>query len=1357
MFGNVRPCVLACITFLFTHGLTAQSSKVYAEQFSIDQGLSNRTVRDMTRDQQGFLWIATQNGLNRFDGYDFLRYDSRPRNRHKIPQTNIPEIFTDRAGNLLLTYADRKISILNPLTGENKFVEVEQHRILWKSTTYFQAPDGVIYVAGNLQNASKSIVRLLRFDEQKQQFASVFDIEYGAFTDLPLVRFLKAADGTFWFAHRGFGNFLLTHWDATGHIIGSYERKYVPPPSGNQLPAVQETAQGEIWISMNAEGVFRLNRTTGTFERHAAFPPAYYNFTKDKKGNLLLYAATPTDKKEGCYLAGADGQIRNYNWIYDWQAGIRTVFSDDFTQGLLAASSDGFLNYELRPERFQTFLTKAPGDASSGISIRGIAKLGRDQLYIAAENNGIFELDQKTGKISRPGERFPQLAPLNTLSYPKTLLAQGDSVLWIADLGQVLKYAVRQNTLTVYPTSVSHRGSDEVWGITHGKDGLIWIAVRNGNILQLEPVSGVLTTYANNDGSRPLDKTEATFITCSRNGTIWAGTATAGLIEIDPVKKESRRFSAETNDPAGFDSNHITFIHEDEAGLLWVGTMESGLHVFDPNRGRVIAIYSEENGLRNNTTVGLLPDNKGNYWVSTFSGLSYLDTKLKTFRNYSTQDGLSNNEFNRFSYFFDREYKRFYFGGMNGVNVFDLNDPYSVNNDAPLLISEMSVPGQNDSSIVLYEGILDGSSVVLPPGSPFLHLRLALGNYRHSKDNQFSYKIDGLHNTWIYLGTNRELRIDNLPAGNYQLHLRGADDSGNWSSREIALHLEVQEYWYKRWWAWLFYAFLLAAGGYYFYRFQLRRRLAEKETQRLQQLDAFKNRFFTNITHEFRTPLTVILGMTERIESEGVTPSHPLTHAVSLIKRNGQNLMRLINQILDLAKLESDTLKINYAQGDVLTYLRYITESVHSLANAQNVLLRMESSRSEIVMDYDPERLLQIVHNLLSNAIKFTPSGGRVTLGADLTTFKNLSNLVITVADTGAGIPEADLAKVFDRFYQAGNLEKSKTPGTGIGLSLTRELVKAMGGSIVVESTVGKGTVFTVHLPITNKATTKDAMRWDGRDVMESSGSASLENPASADAGLPTLLLLEDNPDVVEYLIACLNGHYRLEYAYNGRAGIEKALETVPDLIISDVMMPEKDGFEVCDMLKNDTRTSHIPIVLLTARADMESRIAGLRRGADAYLAKPFHREELLLILQNLFGLRSTLREKYVSTALAAESKTGPADVAAVTEDLENEFLLKLRTIIETSLSDPSLDVDTICRKMGMGRTNLYNKLNALTGLSAVMYMRKLRLNKATVLLTTTDMNISEIAYAVGFNDPKFFSRVFGEEFGAPPSELRKI
>ncbi len=546
-----------------------------------------------------------------------------------------------------------------------------------------------------------------------------------------------------------------------------------------------------------------------------------------------------------------------------------------------------------------------------------------------------------------------------------------------------------------------------------------------------------------------------------------------------------------------------------------------------------------------------------------------------------------------------------------------------------------------------------------------------------------------------------------------------------------------------------------------------------RERERLNEMDAFKSRFFTNISHEFRTPLTVILGMAEQLgkeiaQPEGTTPNRFLT----LIKRNGQNLLRLINEILDLAKLENNSLNMNYVQGDVLPYLRYLAESMHSLAATKNVTLKVESSpgaSGTIMMDYDPERLLQIMHNLLSNAVKFTPAGGQVILRIEQSekAIDSESWLQISVADTGIGIAPEDLPLVFDRFFQTQNQQQAKSGGTGIGLSLTKELVRAMGGDISVESTLGAGTTFRVALPIANKAD-KTAEPYGQSDTPAENRSESFA-PATGLVPPATgshLLIIEDNPDVVDYLAACLGRHYHLDFAYDGQAGIEKAIATIPDLIISDVMMPEKDGFEVLETLKLEECSSHIPIILLTAKATVTDRIAGLRRGADAYLAKPFVEEELLVVVANLLESRRKLQEKFRSVDFGLQMTENDISAETVAEpeiqepkstfDLENVFLKKTIALIDEHIEDAEFGNAELSRKILMSESQLHRKIKALTDQSLSVFIRSVRLRRSRVLLQTTDLTVSEVAYAVGFTDPAYFSRTFSAEFGAAPTAFRK-
>ena len=557
-------------------------------------------------------------------------------------------------------------------------------------------------------------------------------------------------------------------------------------------------------------------------------------------------------------------------------------------------------------------------------------------------------------------------------------------------------------------------------------------------------------------------------------------------------------------------------------------------------------------------------------------------------------------------------------------------------------------------------------------------------------------------------------------------------------------------------------------------------RLEQANTAHLQELDDLKTRLYTNITHEFRTPLTVISGMADQI---GESPKRWLVEGVQMIKRNANHLLRLVNQLLDLRKLEAGKMSLHLVQGDVLAYLKYLVESFHSHADAKNIDLHFKTVLPELVMDYDPDKLQQIVSNLLSNALKFTPSGGAVvvTLEESSRQIKRplpheiagrpSSYLMLAVKDTGLGISPEKQSYIFDLFYQADDSHTRPSEGTGIGLALTKELVKLFGGEISVTSEPGKGAEFVVALPVWKTAAKARGkhpvdlvpappseitsyVQLENQEVLEPLATSG--NHSNSSSHHPLILIMEDNPDVVQYLYACLASDFQLLKARNGREGIAKAIESVPDLIISDVMMPEKDGFEVCETLKNDERTSHIPIILLTAKADVESRLEGLKRGADAYLAKPFNKNELLIRVQKLLELRQKLQQHYLSRT------SGQAGLTAMAQQSdeagkEDVFVQKVKSIIEKHLSDSHFSTVELSHAVAMSRSQLHRKLTALTGLSPNPFIRLLRLEKAREMLADTDMAIAGIAYSTGFNDPDYFARIFSKAYGFTPSDFREL
>ena len=645
--------------------------------------------------------------------------------------------------------------------------------------------------------------------------------------------------------------------------------------------------------------------------------------------------------------------------------------------------------------------------------------------------------------------------------------------------------------------------------------------------------------------------------------------------------------------------------------------------------------------------------------------------------------------------------------------------------------------------------------------------------FSDAPQNTFKYQLLGKNynspDEWIDNQNRGFMRFPNLPAGDYTLNVKAANSDGIWNEVPQTLAISIIPPFWQTTWAYLLYIFTIGVGLYLLYRFNLKRQLEQAEARQLKAMDELKTRFYTNITHEFRTPLTVILGVNSQLETGAwmskvsKKEQKSLHKGFDLIGRNGQKLLRLINQLLDLSKLATNHLKPNYQTKEVVSFVQYVGESFESLAERKGVRLSIYSEIKELFMDVDEDKLQQIIANLLSNAIKFTPVRAKVVLHLS----QKDNNLQIKVKDTGIGIPEAALPHIFDRFYQADNNESREGQGTGIGLALVKELVELMGGSIEVSSEVGMGTEFVVLLPISKRYKRADLeYQQNPNPATPTNSHLAIDLEASHEEGEKvapnlffqaqnaSLLIVEDNPDVVFYIENVLQRHYNIEVAKDGQEGIDKALAAVPDLIISDVMMPKKNGFELVETLKKDERSSHIPIILLTAKATQQDKIAGLQFGADAYLMKPFDKEELLVRLKKLLEMRKALQRKYSNQEVKTPEALSPLNAPPTLEDI---FLQKIDSILEKHYIDNKYSVKQTAQSLQMSHQQFYRKLKALTNQTPVRYLRTFRLNKAkALLLADNDLNVSEVAYDVGFDNPSYFSRVFMEEFGLSPNEVRR-
>ena len=529
-------------------------------------------------------------------------------------------------------------------------------------------------------------------------------------------------------------------------------------------------------------------------------------------------------------------------------------------------------------------------------------------------------------------------------------------------------------------------------------------------------------------------------------------------------------------------------------------------------------------------------------------------------------------------------------------------------------------------------------------------------------------------------------------------------------------------------------------------RVQIEKEKEKSEAFRLQELDIFKTRFYSNITHEFRTPLTVIEGMANELEKN---PKKEVGKKLSLIKKNSKNLLALVNQMLDLSKLKAGKMESNLKQADIILCIRYLVESHESFAKLQNLGLQFYSEEQSLLMDFDAKKLERVLTNLLTNAIKFTPEYGKVLVVTKKIVKNELAYLQLLVKDSGIGISEQQIPFIFDRFHQGNPIYENE--GTGIGLALVKELVAIMEGDIKVESELNKGSSFILDFPIHNNAPLdKERVHYPySSPILSNTHTSKKQDAILLENGVPILLIIEDNTDVAYYLQTCLEDHYQILICRNGKTGIDKALGILPDIIISDVMMPEMDGFQVCKILKEDERSSHIPIILLTAKATSEDKLIGLTHGADAYLIKPFEKEELIVRLNKLLEIRQTLQKKYSSMLISSQPVT-------FIENKEDTYIEKVEKIVLNNMEGEEFSIHELARALHLSRSQVHRKIKALTGMSAAIYIRHIRLQKAKELLGSSELSIAEIAYQVGFKTPVYFSQVFKETFGKSPNATRK-
>jgi signal transduction histidine kinase/ligand-binding sensor domain-containing protein/DNA-binding response OmpR family regulator len=1368
------------------NGHLSRYSNIIYKRFTTDEGLSQNLISAIAQDSLGLIWIGTKDGLNMFDGYNFRAFRFDPFDSTSLADNYITSLYVDPLGRLWVGTFEGGLHLYNP--HEESFLRFPHNPLNPKTISHNQVQTIMADNVGNIwvgtnggglnllemppehyprEAAMVTITRLgpeQGFPEKNARIHALFvdhqdllwvgttrstyilnlavpraafrEVKYrGRHQDAesrPGRRFFTDQNGTLWagsisglyFLNRGQMLFDLYHADAPGFAATPFLAAMVNPSQRGE----------EFWFSTE-NGVTVLHPASG-------------------KTIDLPFANEP--------LPGA------------LQGRIISMFRDMSGTIWIGSNGHGMFVFDPMSMKFNypnDGFTTATGSWFSvrNLSIRGFYESrGPENILWIGANEGLFRVERASGSLEQV--RLPLLA---SREESPVFALQGDAVgnIWMATGHGLLRYDPVTGTHKVFPTNLTEDDRREPRASNlHIEEKEIWVLTPN-TIARFDRESNTFEHFRYN--TEPLDEFKEAVFPCLHmdyQGNLWVG-AKNGLHFFNVKTRQITTYSHDPTNPASIRMNHVLSIQPDPQQpqkYLWVGLAGGGFSRFDLEH-KTFKNFSSTDGLANDMVYGILADQQGNLWLSSNRGLSKFNIQEESFSNFSVSDGLQSNEFNNGAYYKSPRGEMF-FGGIRGYNCFFSSEIQLKNFQPHIIITNFRLlHGMEGGTLNNIPGATVARQIHLRHNQNHFTVEFASMDLFSPKNNQFAYSMSTGPENWIPLGNTQNVTFTDLKPGSYTLKIRGTNNDGIWSEQVATLKISIQTPWWQTNWALLLYLLLAIALVVYVRRYEMSRlrlvnqmKIARIQADKLQELDHLKSRFFANISHELRTPLTLIKGPLEQMREKPAEPAKKKT--LDIMHSNTLRLLQLINQLLDLSKLESGDYHLHAGRGDLVALLKGLVMSFASMAEQKNISLEFRvdpSENFELIKEqcyYDPDVIEKIMGNLLANAFKFTPSGGRVVISLCFRPVENTPGILeIGIEDTGIGIPADKLLFIYDRFYQVDDSHKRQHEGTGVGLAYVKELVRVHKFSIAVKSTLGKGTKFSLRVPMGRGHLREDEIVESIRQMPETMNDLVAAGPEIPDDtaqrlganGKPVVLVVEDHPDVSHYIREILVASYQVKQAANASDGLKAAQEFIPDLIISDVMMPGMDGFEFCERIKTADKTSHIPVILLTARARDKDRIHGLETGADDYLVKPFNASELQARVKNLVDNRRALRKKFSSRAVIK-----PGEISVTSRD--KLFMEKVLAAVEANISNEHFNVEDLCQIVGMSHSQFHRKLKALIDQPATQFIRSVKMHRAMELLKQDAGNIAEIAYMVGFSDPGYFSKTFRAFFGKLPSEVRE-
>ncbi len=1357
--------------------LRAQSVRYEIEPVPLTKEHFRFSGNCMLQDSDGFMWFGSNDGLYRYDGTNFKIYRSHPDDNNSITDGSVNYIIEDSDGFLW-------IGTGNGLSRLDRYTEsVERYltepynpsgNVRHKIDCLLEDHQGFIWIG--------TWTGMSRFNKATKSFKD-YTISTVDSLDIPsfnhIYRLYLDRAGILW-AQNG--------RDGISNYNNKTDSFELVKGFSCAVKEMMEDRSGRFWITTDC-GLYQFDRETKLFQRFLSEP------ANPNSLNNQMVRAIMEDSHNNIWIRTLDGiyqynqqleQLFHWNQPYEYPLsttsyGLMNYLCED-NVGTIWFFTENGINKIIKSHSY--FKIYNP-DQGTSTFVESILLDDKDNIYMGTLS-GLYHFNTNNNTCTH--YKLTNQEYLDRSVNPdgiKAIYRDTRGTIWIGAAEGGLFKLIRkdQNTCQIKrylsePGDTNGLFGKKIYHFFEDSQGRLWLGMvdqppvyyerKNDRIIHLV-IDQNLTGFFGDS-----------FICYeTSSGDLLAATWKGIYRIMQPFKMVSEHSVVPTEViqinvlDGNIESKFTKWIRSSfwsSTGTLWLGSPYSGLIKLEERITTdmdqpqfTIKSYTTKNGLPSNRIRSIIEDERGNLWIGTNNGLSKFDCTSETFNNYFLQHGLPGIDFRRFSVArgVDGE---IYMGTRLGMISFYPDSLQYNQNIPPVLITNLQINNKSispEDSTILKRQITYTKTIELNYKQNNLSFEFASMNYIHPFLNQYMYILEGLNNEWIFSGGRNTVNYSNLNPGKYIFRVKGSNNDGIWNEEGASLQITIHPPAWLTWWAYSIYGFIVICIIFLYRQYLLNRAMLRVriETERIEkekvkELDHMKSHFFANITHEFRTPLTLLLGPIEDSLKTRRAKIEAERGVFEMMRRNAKRLQRLINQMLDISRLESGKMNVHVSEGDLTGFVRTISSSFLSMAESKNISYHINLQETDSNCFFDPDKVEKILTNLLSNAFKYTTQGGTIKLDLE---YKNPSDsqqpefVILMVEDTGKGISKDQLSKIFNRFYQVGSKDTREDDCMGIGLALTRELVDLLRGTIKVDSEIGKGTAFTVTLPVSESSFSKEERVETPDDRQEDNAvkreTVMAEQPGKA--SLPEVLIVEDNQDLRSYISQQLMPQYSIVEAVNGREGLNMAVERIPDLIISDLMMPEMGGRGMCIELKADPRTSHIPIIMLTAKADRRSKLEGLETGADDYIIKPFDGEELQVRVKNLINQRKKLREKF-----RQEFITEPEEQSLISPD--DQLLQKILKILYRHIPEPEFNIDKMSGEMNMSRMQMYRKVNAITGHTPKDLLQTIRLKKAATLFDSGVDNVSQVMHQVGFNNQSYFAKCFRKLYKINPSEYLK-